>query len=145
MLVHVDFGSDRSVHRLSVGPTHSCARLDNGEVKCWGANDRFQLGLGDNLARGAAPATMGDRLAAVWLLPGPYVQSTSRPTAAPTRSPNSYTKPPAGSALLNLLALCGIIAAGVLLVGVASFALFRVVRRAARAKADSTRVAVTAL
>ena len=34
--------------RLSLGGQHSCLLLDNGTVKCWGANDFGQLGTGDN-------------------------------------------------------------------------------------------------
>ncbi|MEK9702721.1 MAG: hypothetical protein VW829_11920, partial [Deltaproteobacteria bacterium] len=34
--------------RMSLGGRHSCLLLDNGTVKCWGANDFGQLGTGDN-------------------------------------------------------------------------------------------------
>ncbi|NQU64295.1 MAG: RTX toxin, partial [SAR324 cluster bacterium] len=44
---------------------HTCARLDNGTIKCWGKNDYGQLGLGDKLSRGTSSADMGDALSAV--------------------------------------------------------------------------------
>lgn len=40
----------------------SCATFDNNLVKCWGANDRGQLGLGDSISRGGLPNQMGDNL-----------------------------------------------------------------------------------
>jgi hypothetical protein len=146
----IDFGSDRSVYGLAVGPTHSCARLDNGEVKCWGGNERYQLGLSDNIARGAGPGTMGDRLPAVQLLPGDYVQSTSRPSR-PTRAPT--TSPTEGRfegsrGVNNSLFVVGV--GAIVAVAVAGWAFMVVAgkikaRRTARAGADSTRVAAPLL
>ena len=42
------------VAQLSVGHTHACALLVSGEVRCWGANERGQLGDGTNVARNRA-------------------------------------------------------------------------------------------
>lgn len=42
------------VAQLSVGQTHACARLVNGEVRCWGANERGQLGDGTTTTRSRA-------------------------------------------------------------------------------------------
>ena len=147
----IDFGSDRSVYGLAVGPTHSCARLDNGEVKCWGANERYQLGLSDNIARGGGPGTMGDRLAAARLLPGPYVQSTSRPTsptAAPTTAPTPalfIPQQPSGSLANVYVAVAAILGVAVASVAIVLVAAKIKARRAARAGADSTQLASTAL
>ena len=58
-------GCQRRVVELAAGLVHSCARFENGAVKCWGGNDRGQLGLGDTVNRGDVPGQMGDALPAV--------------------------------------------------------------------------------
>lgn len=53
---------------LAAGADHSCALFVGGAVKCWGYNDRGQLGQGDVLSRGnGAPEDpgMGEALAAI--------------------------------------------------------------------------------
>jgi alpha-tubulin suppressor-like RCC1 family protein len=47
---------------LVSGLAHSCVRFADGRVKCWGANDRGQLGLGDTAARGDEAGEMADAL-----------------------------------------------------------------------------------
>ena len=47
---------------LSNGDDFTCAVFDSGFVRCWGRNDRGQLGLGDTLDRGDAPGEMGVNL-----------------------------------------------------------------------------------
>jgi len=47
------------VTRLAAGGTHTCAVLPGIGVKCWGHNEDFQLGLGDNQNRGDAAGEMG--------------------------------------------------------------------------------------
>jgi alpha-tubulin suppressor-like RCC1 family protein len=64
-LHEVDLGAGRTAVEISVSTFHTCARLDNGTVKCWGLNDYGQLGLGDQLNRGDDPEEMGDKLPAI--------------------------------------------------------------------------------
>lgn len=55
----VDVGG--SVTQIAAGPQHTCARLANGTVTCWGSNSHYQLGnrspgnIGDN----ETPASTG--------------------------------------------------------------------------------------
>ena len=62
-LPSVDLGALRTATELSIGSNHTCARLNNGALKCWGRNYSGELGLGDSLARG------GDGNRAVSTLP----------------------------------------------------------------------------
>jgi alpha-tubulin suppressor-like RCC1 family protein len=61
----VELGSGRHAVQVALGLRHSCAVLDNGEVKCWGNNDSGQLGYEDTTYRGNATGTMGNQLPAV--------------------------------------------------------------------------------
>jgi alpha-tubulin suppressor-like RCC1 family protein len=65
VLPRVDFGANVGVSFFSLGHYHSCARLTNGAVKCWGNNDDGELGLGDLGDRGDQPDEMGNALPAV--------------------------------------------------------------------------------
>jgi len=60
--------------QVALGNDHACALLAGGEVKCWGANSRGQLGLGDTQARGSEPGQMGANLPAVALGGGTIVK-----------------------------------------------------------------------
>ncbi len=51
--------SEESVRELSVGVDHMCALLAGNQVKCWGANNVGQLGIGDTDARGDGPGERG--------------------------------------------------------------------------------------
>jgi hypothetical protein len=48
--------------RIATGQYHSCALLEDHQVKCWGYNYYGQLGLGDTQTRGLAAEEMGDNL-----------------------------------------------------------------------------------
>jgi alpha-tubulin suppressor-like RCC1 family protein len=66
----IDLGPGRTALQLTAGTSHSCARLDDGSVKCWGLNAFGQLGLGDTVARGDGPGEMGANLPSINLGPG---------------------------------------------------------------------------
>jgi len=66
----VDLGSGRLARDLGVGDFSTCALLNDGTVKCWGSNFGGELGYGDELQRGGAPANpdarpLGDALPGV--------------------------------------------------------------------------------
>ena len=61
----VDLGTGRTAVEVRAGDRHTCALLDNGQVKCWGDNLKGQLGLGDDSDRGDSPGELGDALPAV--------------------------------------------------------------------------------
>ena len=48
-----------NVQAVVTGERHSCALLDGGAVKCWGANDRGQLGIGSTHASAVARTVLG--------------------------------------------------------------------------------------
>jgi alpha-tubulin suppressor-like RCC1 family protein len=58
----VDLGPDAAAIGVRAGHNHSCALLATGSVKCWGANEFGQLGLGDDRARGDEPDELGSNL-----------------------------------------------------------------------------------
>jgi len=67
----VDLGTGRTAVAISAGSAsdafydHTCALLDDGQIKCWGSSSGGQLGLGDTMNRGDHPGQMGDALPAV--------------------------------------------------------------------------------
>jgi alpha-tubulin suppressor-like RCC1 family protein len=61
----VDLGTGRTVVALAAGSNHTCAHLDNGQIKCWGVNNFGQLGLGDTNNRGDHADEMGNNLPVV--------------------------------------------------------------------------------
>jgi len=61
----VNLGTGRTASEVALGDAHTCALLDNGDVKCWGANNYGQLGQGDTTSRGMLPGSMGDALSAI--------------------------------------------------------------------------------
>jgi alpha-tubulin suppressor-like RCC1 family protein len=42
----VDLGTGRTATDISLGSEHTCAALDDGTIKCWGQNDKGQVGTG---------------------------------------------------------------------------------------------------
>jgi alpha-tubulin suppressor-like RCC1 family protein len=73
----VALGTGRTVVAVTTGITHTCARLDDGSLKCWGQANSGQSGLGDTQTRGDGPGEMGDDLPATQLLtPAPAMTVT---------------------------------------------------------------------
>jgi alpha-tubulin suppressor-like RCC1 family protein len=77
----VDVGG--AVAAVSAAESHTCALLDDGSTKCWGATFPWgQLGLGDLNARGDEPNEMGDQLPALNLEPTRQVATGRNHTCA---------------------------------------------------------------
>ena len=73
----VNLGAGRNAVSIKAGTAHTCAVLDNSQVKCWGDNRAGQLGLGDTNPRGTSAGTMGDALPTVSLGTGRTAQELS--------------------------------------------------------------------
>jgi alpha-tubulin suppressor-like RCC1 family protein len=61
----VNLGTGAKAVAIATGREFTCALLEDGRVKCWGANPEGQLGLGDKVHRGGDPSQMGDNLPAI--------------------------------------------------------------------------------
>jgi len=57
----IDLGDSYEANSIALGHKFSCAILTRG-VKCWGHNERGQLGLGDRINRGGRMSDMGNNL-----------------------------------------------------------------------------------
>ncbi len=82
-LPYIDLGEDHTIKTVSAGKNHTCAILDNDQLKCWGINNFGQLGLGDRMSRGDALDEMGDNL--------PYVDLGTDRTVKAITAGDSYT------------------------------------------------------
>lgn len=63
--VTVDLGTDRFATQVALGDKHTCALLDDDTVKCWGKNNKAQLGTENTENIGDLPNQMGDNLAPI--------------------------------------------------------------------------------
>jgi alpha-tubulin suppressor-like RCC1 family protein len=66
-LTYIELGTNRTTKSLSLGWEHVCAILDDDTLKCWGANDNGNLGIGDVGHRGDGANEMGNSLSTVSL------------------------------------------------------------------------------
>jgi uncharacterized repeat protein (TIGR01451 family) len=74
-----DLGPNRTAVAIATGSDHTCARLDNTSVKCWGSGFAGALGQGDAANRGDNSGEMGAALPTVDLggpPPPPRVRAT---------------------------------------------------------------------
>ena len=57
----VDLGAGRTAVAITAGGAHTCAVLDNGDVRCWGDNGVGQLGYGNTIRVGdtETPGSVG--------------------------------------------------------------------------------------
>jgi alpha-tubulin suppressor-like RCC1 family protein len=74
-LPYVDI--DGTAVQIAVGAYHSCARMNTGQVKCWGYNFAGQLGIGNTTDIGDGASEMGPNLQAVDLGTGRTAVSIS--------------------------------------------------------------------
>ena len=58
LLSTVNLGAGRSAKNIALGDDHSCAVLDNNQIKCWGDNSSGQLGYDDTINRGSTAGSM---------------------------------------------------------------------------------------
>ena len=56
----INLGTGRTAVAVSAGDFHTCAILDNGDLKCWGSNSQGQLGMGNNVDLNAPSSTAID-------------------------------------------------------------------------------------
>ncbi len=64
-LAYVDLGAGRTALQIAASYFHSCAILDNLDLKCWGQGSFGANGQGEVQHRGDAPGEMGDALPAI--------------------------------------------------------------------------------
>lgn len=73
----VNLGAGAVAETIALGGMHACAVIEGGELKCWGRNDKGQLGLNDTASRGDSVNEMGDNLPTVDLGTGVVVTSVA--------------------------------------------------------------------
>ena len=73
----IDLGDGRTAKAVSAGYRHTCAILDNDEVKCWGSGAYGRLGQGSTDNIGDEENEMGDNLAATNLGDGHTAKAVS--------------------------------------------------------------------
>ena len=65
----INLGGTFDLHDLQCSNGFNCVADTDGYIKCWGRNDKGQLGYGDTTNRGGSGGTMGDSLAQVMMGP----------------------------------------------------------------------------
>lgn len=95
------------VVQLAGGCNHTCALMENGDVKCWGRNQFGQLGQGDtdNRGEGRRPCVAGSSASCVCDVPG--CLDPTEPIPAGMTEMGDYLDPiPLGTAAVSVTAGC---------------------------------------
>ena len=58
VLPSIDLGTGRTATAIAAGNLHTCALLDNASVKCWGRNNKGQLGIDNTTDMGKTSGSM---------------------------------------------------------------------------------------
>ena len=61
----VDLGTGRTATAMSLGSSHTCALLDNSDIKCWGDGNQGKLAQGNTSKISKNANEMGDNLPAI--------------------------------------------------------------------------------
>jgi len=64
-LPFTELGAGFVVAEIGCGASHCCVLSTGGDMKCWGRNDKGQLGYGDSNHRGDQSGEMGDELGVI--------------------------------------------------------------------------------
>ena len=88
-LATVNLGTARSVFTVSAGGAHTCAMLDNAEVKCWGNGGSGRRGSESTTRTGTSTSHMGDNLVA--LSAGALINTGTTTTTTTTTTVASTT------------------------------------------------------
>lgn len=91
-LLTVDLGTTFKVLQVATGEFHSCTVLATRELKCWGSNDKGQLGLGNTFGAGDGAGLMGNFLNELDL-GGLVREPQSPPTTSPVVATPSISQP----------------------------------------------------
>jgi len=83
-LAAINLGTGVVPTSVAVSGSHVCMTDTDGRVKCWGYNNRGQLGLGDTSSRGGGANEMGDNLPFISLGSTPGVRTALGRPASPT-------------------------------------------------------------
>ena len=84
MIGPVNLGAGRTATAISAGAMHTCARLDDGTVRCWGYGANGRLGYCSESNVGDIPSSTPDTSGPVNLMPGDGGELCAVPAPVPT-------------------------------------------------------------